>query len=154
MQTGQKRLGDILLEKKFITARQLEIGLSQQAGTKAFLGEILVSQGAISAEQLLMVLSEQFNMSVVALSSHYIDWQTTKRFSATLVLDHKCLPFEEQDGVIMMAITNPLDAWLRAQAQDEAYGASVRFFLTTAADMDEALIRYKQYLKGSVSGLL
>jgi hypothetical protein len=151
---NQKKLGEILMEKKLLSAAQLDIALAEQARTKEFLGAILIRTHQIEERDLLVTLSEQFNMPVVDLKNKYIDWEVVKRFSPTLVLDLKCFPIEEnENGVVMIAISNPLDAWLLAQAEDQARGAPVKFVLTAASDIEDAIVRYKQYLRGNASGL-
>ena len=148
---SQKKLGEILIEKKLLTAVQLESALAEQARTKEFLGAILLRTHQIKERDLLVTLSEQYNIQVVDLKNKYIDWEVVQRFSPTLVLDLKCFPVEEnENGVVMIAISNPLDAWLLAKAEEQARGKPVKFVLAAASDIEDAIVRYKQYLRGNV----
>jgi type IV pilus assembly protein PilB len=54
-----KKLGEILLDQKFITRDQLELGIEQQKLVKKRLGEILTEMGFLTIEKLAEALSTQ-----------------------------------------------------------------------------------------------
>ena len=54
-----KRLGEILVDQKFITPDQLELGIEQQKLVKKRLGEILTGMGFLTIEKLAEALSTQ-----------------------------------------------------------------------------------------------
>ncbi|MDD5583898.1 MAG: hypothetical protein PHV55_02425 [Candidatus Omnitrophica bacterium] len=147
---SQKKLGEILIEKKLLTHAQLAAALTEQARTKEFLGTVLVRTHQIKERDLLVTLSAQFDMPVIDLKNKYIDWKVVKRFSSTLIIDLKCFPIEENDSGVTLAVINPLDAWVLAKAQEEAKGTAVTFALVGPSDMEDAIQRYKQYLRGSI----
>ena len=55
----EKKLGEILLDQKFITKDQLELGIEQQKLVKKRLGEILTEMGFLTIENLSEALSTQ-----------------------------------------------------------------------------------------------
>jgi hypothetical protein len=59
-----RRLGDIFVERGFVTPQQLEQALERQRETGERVGEVLVAQGSISKFELAGALAEQ--MSVLA----------------------------------------------------------------------------------------
>jgi predicted transcriptional regulator len=54
-----KRVGELLLEKGWITKKQLREALARQRDSNQLLGKILVEMGAITRSQLIEALEEQ-----------------------------------------------------------------------------------------------
>ena len=54
-----KKLGEILLDQKFITEDQLDLGIEKQKMVKKRLGEILTEMGFLTIEKLTEALSTQ-----------------------------------------------------------------------------------------------
>jgi len=150
MQRSQKKLGEILVEKGLISLQQLEEALEQQARTKEFLGVILIKKGLIKEKELQAALSEQFDIPVVSLKDKYIDWNMVKVFHSSLILDYKCFPLERDDWSVTVAITNPLDIWVIKRAEEETTGLKLKLVLVSTADMNEAIARYQQYIRGDI----
>lgn len=148
---SQRKLGEILVKKGLISDDKLKEALNEQARTKEFLGAILIKKRQIKEHDLLSVLSEQFGMPVVSLQNKYIDWDVARSFSASLILDYKCMPFQRNDSSVTIAITNPLDAWVLKKAEEEARGLEIKFVLVSQEDINEALSRYQKYMRWGIS---
>ena len=58
MARDHKRLGDLLLEKKLITAEALATGIAEQKRSGQLLGTTLIKMGLIAEEALLALLQE------------------------------------------------------------------------------------------------
>ena len=156
MDRKQKRLGQILLEKGLITARQLELALDEQKKNREFLGKILIEDRLIEEKGLLEALSEQFSLPLASLKDKYLDWTLIRQFSPSLILDHRCFPLSRDEESVTIAINNPLDAWALEKAEREASGLGLRLKLVLASsdDIGEAVRRYQEYTRGSISKLL
>ncbi len=143
------RLGEILIQKGWITKNQLEEALQDQKASGEFLGALLLRKKYITEEQLVIVLSEQFQMPWISLKNYYVDWDLVMRFSAALISEHKIFPLQQEETSITFAVANPLDAWGIGQAEEEARakGRSAKFFLGTESDVQDLLQRYRQYVK-------
>jgi type IV pilus assembly protein PilB len=148
MDRRQEQLGEILIRKGLINANALKDALDEQQRTKEFLGSILVRKNKINEKDLLGALSEQFNIPFLSLKFKYIDWNFVGKFSSSLVLDYKCLPLEREDSAVTVAITNPLDVWAIKKTEEETRGLRLKLVLVSEGDMEEAIKRYKQYLRG------
>ncbi len=53
------RLGEILVEKKLVTADELNIAITEQQRTKEALGQILVRMGFVVERDMLLILAQQ-----------------------------------------------------------------------------------------------
>jgi type IV pilus assembly protein PilB len=153
MDRRQKRLGEILLEKGLINREQLNHALGQQKKEQGFLGEILLKSGRIRERELLEALSEQFNIPLVSLKDKYINWALVKQFSPSLILDYHCFPVARDDQSVTMAVNNPMDVWVLKKAEEEAKGLGLKLVLVCSGDMEEAVHRYQEYVRGNISRL-
>ncbi|MCX5702224.1 MAG: hypothetical protein NTW64_04525 [Candidatus Omnitrophica bacterium] len=147
----QKLLGEILIEKGIINSEQLKAALEEQRTSKEFLGTILIRKTQIKEEDLLQALSEQFNVPFVRLKNKYLDWKLMKQFSPSLILDYRCFPVEKDDLTVTIAITNPLDMWALQKCEEEARPMRLKLVLATQSDIQEAIERYQQYMRGNIS---
>lgn len=147
----QKLLGEILIEKGIINSEQLKVALEEQRESKEFLGTILIRKNQIKEEDLLQSLSEQFNVPFVRFKNKYLDWKLVKQFSSSLILDYGCFPVDKDDLTVTIAITNPLDMWALKKCEEEARPLRLKLVLATQSDIQEAIERYKQYLRGNIS---
>jgi len=148
------RLGEFLVEKGLISEEDLKKALSEQAKTKKLLGEVLVSKGCISARELLQALSEHFGIPLTKLKDRYIDWDTVTRFSPSLIMEHRFFPIESDNFCVTVAVTDPLDAWGLKKLDEEARELIPRIALTSEEDMDEAIERYKMFMKDRLDSMI
>ncbi len=147
-------LGELLIQKNLLKADQLALALEEQKGTREFLGAVLIRKGFVSEADLLKVLSEQFNLPAVELRMTKIDWAVASRFTASLVIDHECLPFRQDDLGLTVAIVNPLDAQAISIVEDQVKGVRVRLVLASQSDMREVLKVYREHNAARIKKLL
>jgi type IV pilus assembly protein PilB len=147
-------LGELLIHKKLLSKAQLDAALEEQKATREFLGSILVKRKFIREEELLGVLSEQFHMPWVRLQPKDVDWDVALRYSSSLVVDHKCMPYRQDDTGVKLALVDPLDAKAMSLAEDQAKGVHVRPALVTRAEMDALLAVYREKMSERIRKLL
>ncbi len=140
------KLGEILIKKGWLDHKQLEEILEKQKLDREFLGKILLREKAITEEQLVVALSEQFHIPCVQLKNFYVDWDLVMKFSASLILDHRCFPLRRDGDTVIVGITNPLDAWALSVVKAETKGYVSKLVLVTESEMRELLDRYRQYV--------
>jgi len=150
MRKIDKTLGKILLEKHLISLEQLNEALEEQKKSKEFLGRILLKKGYIKEENLIKALSEQFNMEIVDLKYQYLDNNFLNKFSPTLIFDLRCFPLRQDKETIIFVIANPLDVWAIKKAEEAAGNLKAKFVLASESGIDDALLRYKEYLKNQI----
>jgi len=154
MAKSGKRIGEILIEKGFITEAQLHDALLEQKVSDKFLGMILIDRGLITDHDLLEALSEQFNMPLVDIKEQHIDMELARKFSTSLILDHKFFPIREDDYSVTVAIINPLNAVAISKIQEEANPKNVNLVLVDEKDLEKVIQNYRQYISQSIQRLL
>lgn len=154
MQKPVKRIGEILVEKGFITEAQLHDVLVEQNTKKTFLGELLISKGWVSKRHFLEALSEQFGIPMVNLKEQTVDMALSQKFSSSLILDHKCFPLNKTEDTVTVAIANPLDAFAISKIEEDAEPQRVNLVLVDDDDLKDLLQKYRQYVSQNIQRLL
>jgi hypothetical protein len=142
----RKRIGELLVERKAITARQLEAGLKAQQHTRQRLGATLVQQGLISEVLLAQVLAESLALSTVDLAQMQVDWSAVLMLRARFCETHELFPFAiDGKGTahkrLLVAMSDPLNR----PAIDEiefTTGLPVLPYVSTHSQVREAILRF------------
>jgi adsorption protein B len=112
------KLGDLLIENKFLTEAQLNEALKEQNSTGEQLGALLVRLHYITHEQLMRVLSYQYNLPLIS-KQNVVPLKFTKiagisHFTYDRLLRAKCIPIDVRAGVMTIAIEDPSNEILLA----------------------------------------
>lgn len=136
------RIGELLIQKKLLTQEQLESALVAQGHSGKFLGEILVEKGFILETDLLKVLAEQFNTHFVSLEQVQINPVAVKQVPVDLVAEHYFMPIEMRNGVMLIAVSNPLDMWPMSTLQKQLNLEDVQIVLALKEDIKNCIRKY------------
>ncbi len=106
----QRKLGQILVERKIITPQQLDEAIQEQKIRGAgFIGEILVSRGVTTEEQIATTLSEQLGFAFVDLSTISIEPKALELVPKDICLKFIAIPLYLVQNTLTEAMANPLD---------------------------------------------
>ena len=147
-----EKIGEIFLRKKLVNTDQLERALQEQIQTGEFLGEILIRLGYANEENLLKVLAEQFGTRFVSLNDIRVNPQVLKMVPKRLVTEHKFLPIEMRSGVLLIAVSNPLDVWPISVLQEQLKLMEVQIVLAMKNDILRAINKYYAPETGVLNG--
>lgn len=133
----QIRLGDLLVQEKFISNDQLAHALEEQKNTvfSKKLGEILVKEGLISNKEMAIVLSKQLNIEFVDLYGQKIDFLSLGRFSMPLLLNAEAIPFKEDEEYIYVATADPLNYDALENLERNIATKPIKIFLSFIEDI-------------------
>ena len=154
MEKSNKRIGEIMLEKGYITEAQLHDALMDQKMSDKFLGLILKEKGLITDQEITEALAQQFNLAVVDLKTEHIDMELARKFSTSLIVDHKCFPLREDEYNVTVAIINPLNAVAISKLEEEASPRNVNLVLANEPDLNDLIKNYRLYISQSIQRLL
>jgi type IV pilus assembly protein PilB len=133
-------LGERLLVEGLIDASQLDRALAHQRESNLMLGEILVTLGFVTRAQIAPFLKEATGFQLVDLSCIAIDTELAASIPESLARRKRVLPFSQHNGVVRVAMADPLDL----AAIDELQGRLRRRiapFLSLQSDIEEAIGR-------------
>jgi len=147
------RLGEILVEKGVITAKELELAVSQQQKTKKLLGQVLVEMGLITEKKLLQVLAEQQGVAFVELKNIKIDEKVLKAVPAKFVWHYKIMPVSIEENILTIAISNPFEVWPIDDLESHL-SLRVEKVLATSEDIMSAIKKYYGVAAETIERLL
>ena len=105
----RKRLGDILVESKYITEEQLMDALKGAKDEKLRMGAYLVKHGILTNKQLSIALSKQFGIPFVDLDESLVDPVLATLLPKKLCHEQIMCPVKREGGKLVLAMTDPTD---------------------------------------------
>jgi len=135
------RLGELLLERKFITSDDLERALEIQKERGEKLGKILVDLGFAAQRDVLATLAWQLNVPLVTLDGPLLVTPETEKLSARFLRQSRVLPIAQDDAGLILAMADPLDFETLSVVRATT-GLRVRPALAAEGELSEALDKY------------
>ncbi len=105
----RKLLGEILVEKRVITAEMLREALDIQRETGERLGRVLVMLGYVSENVLVEALGGQLGIPYVHLDSLPLDPELMRSVPERLIRRHKAVPLSRDGNRLRVAMSDPLN---------------------------------------------
>jgi len=155
MNTIRKKLGDILIEKGWITTDNLNEALNIQRESGSKLGHILVKQGLITEDQLTEAVSERLGIQKISLKSLVIDPQVISKIPVDLARRYSLIPIFKIGEMITVAMSDPLNIIAidemkyltkcdikRVIANDSEIASAIDDYYSVADSMNEVIGKY------------
>jgi general secretion pathway protein E len=141
--TKSNLLGQILLD--VITPEKLEIALKEQSARSKSnprrLGQILLELGFISEDDLLNALSIQLGLKCLRFSEYPKSIPAGNYPTVKFMKQYKFVPLGEENGVLKIAISDPLDEYV-LEALEVFSDVPTEFFLSSEKDIMEAIEQF------------
>ncbi len=136
-----KLLGRILKDMDLVTESQIQEALAIQKDRGGAIGEILVERNYVSREGLTLALATQAGIEVVELEGVEIPEEVIERVSPSVARVYRVVPVRFRNGVLTVALADPthlktLDD-LRFLVDCQVRGA-----VASASDVDRAIQKY------------
>ncbi len=139
MRAYRRKLGDLLMERRMITADQLEEALAVQQREGGMLGEILVKQGVLWEEDIVDVVASQEHKQSVEIDP-YARRDLLELVPREYAMEHRVFPVDLVDGVLVLARQAGTEG-VSEDAMSGLLGRKVIYRLTAGADIDFAIRR-------------
>ena len=147
----RQRLGDLLLERRFVTVSQLEKALATQKETGQLLGKVLLEMNAVSPDELLQALGQQFRMETAEIDPYETPIEVLKLFPKKLAVKHNVFPIGlTDDGKLVIGAETLLPRDILSELENEI-GRPIITKLVTRGDLTFAIRRGYQRLEEKVS---
>lgn len=137
----KKKLGDLLLERGYVTPAHLEEALKEQLISGKRVGLVLVDKGYITDEQLVEVVSDRLNIPKVSLKQMVIDPSVVQEVPVELARRYTLIPIFRVGKNLTIAMADPLNI---IALDDIKYhsGMTVRRAIATPSEIVEAINDY------------
>jgi general secretion pathway protein E len=135
------RLGEILIERKLITAEDLERALELQKERGDKIGKTLVDMGFVAMRDVLAALADQLEVPLVTIEGPPVVSPETETLSPRFLRQFRCLPVGREDHTITLAMADPLDVETIATVRS-CTGLKVNSALAAEQEILDAIDRY------------
>ena len=142
------RLGDLLVRDGLITHDQLSDALTARAETGKRVGEIVVERGWISGRDLAQALAEQYGLEYLELHEADVDRTLAARIPENLARKYRALPVRMLDeGIVLVAVADPTNV-MTSDDLRLAFGSRLRFVVSEDEDLERAIRRvYRKHVE-------
>ncbi|MBI3359172.1 MAG: Flp pilus assembly complex ATPase component TadA [Nitrospirae bacterium] len=103
----KQRLGELLLEQRFLSQEDIHQALTENREGSDRLGMTLVKKGLLSEEGLAQALALQYSLTYYPLTHFRIDPDFFKMIPVELMYRHSFIPYQEQDRFLTVMIADP-----------------------------------------------
>ena len=132
--------GEILIKSGLIDEQLLQAALKLQKKSGRRLGEELVQQDYLSEESMRKVLCTQLNIPYVDLKSIRIDAGLAKVINKNFAYRHKIVPVFQKGDLLTLAMDDPTEEDIIDELQTMT-GLNIKVVSATGSDIEEAYSR-------------
>ncbi len=141
--TSQKPLGELLIERGVITHDQLQIAIGHQQDNGGLLGEILVELKFVTEKDIAQALTAQYGFPYLPLANYEIDTDVIKAVPVEICRKLCIIPIDKIGKSLTLAMSNPLNVYATEEIE-QLTGCSVQTFVSTATDIKQSIEKYYQ----------
>jgi len=105
----RQRLGEILVAAGVLRPEQVQSALAEQQRWGGQLGQILVNKNYITEDALVVALSRQLNIPIADVRGARIPKEVVSLVPFELANDNHILPFRKEGRMLDLAMANPLN---------------------------------------------
>jgi len=138
LEVFRRKIGDLLLSRHQVTAKQLEQAVRVQKKSKKRLGQILLELGFINEEELASALAYQRQWAFVEIDPFAIEPGLLRIIPRWLAERYRIFPLKIENGVLHLAIDR-IDLGLLKSSLSDLFKIEVKFSLTTSYDINYAI---------------
>ena len=135
----RRRLGDLMLDRHFITTSQLEEALAQQKESGLPLGHVLLDMGMTTEDKLIQILGQQFHLETKDVDPFLTPMDALTAIPRKMALANSAFPLEiRPSGELAVAVENPPSQQAISE-MERAAGRAIVLYLVTKSDLAYAL---------------
>src|ERR1700730_7728728 len=135
------RLGEMLIERRLISAEDLERALELQKERGDKIGKTLVDLGFVAMRDVLAALSDQLGVPLVSIEGPPAVSTETDALSPRFLRQFRCLPVGREDHTVVLAMADPLDVETVAAVRS-CTGLKVSTVLAAEQEILDAIDKY------------
>ncbi len=133
-----RNIGDVLLEKQYITPKALQLALKIAKLEKKKLGDVLIQRGWASEEQVMRALAFVQHTVFLSCGADLMNQEFRRFFNRSFLEQFRVLPILKIEKGFVMAFTQDSPAEGR-QILEEKWGLKILPVYTTRSAVDEGI---------------
>lgn len=136
-----KKMGELLVDRKVITAQQLQEALKMQQAKGGLLGQVLVELGYATEEAVAQALTAQYGLPYLPLKNYTIDRELLRLIPENVARQYCLIPVDRMGETLTVAMADPLNS--KAVEDVEMISrCCVQIFVATLSDVVDAIQRH------------
>lgn len=136
-----KQLGDLLVERKVITASQLETAVRVQKEKGGLLGQALVMLGYAKEEDIAQAITLQYGLPFLPLENYEINQEALKLVNVNVARQYNLIPVDRIGDMLTVAMSNPLNSQAIEDVEMVAK-CQIQIFVSTISAITRAINKY------------
>ncbi len=154
MAAGRRFIGEILVDMGCVTEEDVFAALEeQQKGGDKKIGEILVGKRLCTDEDITCALAEQHEIEVVDIDAIDVPREIVEKVPRELARQHNIIPIDITDGVLTVAISDPLDLYSLDELRF-VLNCPIEMVLSTKESIENAITKYYGLADTDVESML
>ncbi|MEW6049763.1 MAG: ATPase, T2SS/T4P/T4SS family [Candidatus Zixiibacteriota bacterium] len=137
----RKKIGDLLVDKGYITPAILHDALREQATSGKRLGALLVERGLITEDQLLDTISERLAIPRVTVTSMVLDPNVVQLIPVEVARRYLLIPIFAIGNTLTLAMSDPLNI-IAIDEIKYLTGRDVKRAVAKTSEIKEAIDQY------------
>jgi len=137
----ERKLGELLVNDKVITQKDLEAALRRQEENGASLGRILIDMDLATEWEMAAALGKQLNVPFITLSHYEIDPQILASIPAEIVKRYQIVPVDRTGDTLTVALADPSNIFLLDELR-LLTKCTIVPVISFESDIKEAIERY------------
>lgn len=148
------KLGEIIIEKGWLNAQDLDQIFEESRNSGEFLGKTLLRKKLLTDAQLLEALGEQMAIPFhLKLEDDLIDKKVIEEVPIKLVWHYKVMPISRNGSTLTIAVSDPMAVW-SIEDLELRLGFHVERVLATSAEIESAIRRFYGFGASTVEDIL
>ena len=136
-----KRIGEVLLERGVITAKELEKAIIHQKEKGGLMGQVLIELGFVTEEEIALALTAQYGFPYLPLDNYEIDGGLTSLVPEAVARQYCLIPVDRIGNALTLAMADPSN--LQAvEAVEIMTKCVVQTFVSTPSDILKAIEKH------------
>lgn len=143
-----KRIGEVLLERGVITAKELEKAVAHQKEQGGLIGQVLIQLGFVTEEEIALALTAQYGFPYLPLDNYEIDAVLTALIPEDTARQYCLVPVDRIGNALTLAMADPSN--LQAvEAIELLTKCVVQTFVSTPSDILRAIEKHYKHAGNS-----
>lgn len=136
------RIGEILTERGYVGARQMEEALAYQREHRDMrVGQILIELGFVTEQQVLEALASRLELKIVDVASQQVDLEAVAMVDKDLAEKNLLLPVSVKNRTMVLVTNDPLNYFALEEARQQT-GCYLKIRLSEEKPLRQAISYY------------
>ncbi len=137
----RKNIGDLLVEKGYITPEILKAAMAEQAASGKRLGAVLVDRGLVTEDQLMETISQRLGIPQVSLSLMVLPPHAIQRISVETARRYTVIPIFLIGNTLTLAMADPLNIIAIDEIKYQT-GCEIKRAVCRSSEIKQAIDQY------------